>query len=104
MTGTFPMEKGKLLISAKKDKKLAAVIHQLGYVRRPVIPDLFQALVNAILGQQISTKAADTIWQRFQDVCYPVTPEHVLRFSKEDLQACGTTFRKIDYIQGIFRD
>ena len=57
--------------------------------------------MNAILGQQISSKAADTVWQRFQDVCSPVTPEHVLCFSKEDLQACGTTFRKIGYIQDI---
>lgn len=97
----FSYGERELAYLRKKDKKLAAVIDQLGYVRRPVIPDLFQALVNAILGQQISSKAADTVWQRFQDVCSPVTPEHVLCFSKEDLQACGTTFRKIGYIQDI---
>lgn len=91
----FSYGERELAYLRKKDKKLAAVIDQLGYVRRPVIPDLFQALVNAILGQQISSKAADTVWQRFQDVCSPVTPEHVLCFSKEDLQACGTTFRKM---------
>lgn len=99
----FSYGERELAYLRKKDKKLAAVIDQLGYVRRPVIPDLFQALVNAILGQQISSKAADTVWQRFQDVCSPVTPEHVLCFSKEDLQACGTTFRKIGYIQLISR-
>ena len=97
----FSYGERELAYLRKKDKKLAAVINQLGYVRRPVIPDLFQALVNAILGQQISSKAADTVWQRFQEVCSPVTPEHVLCFSKEDLQACGTTFRKIGYIQDI---
>ena len=97
----FSYGEKELAYLRKKDKKLAAVIDQLGYVRRPVIPDLFQALVNAILGQQISSKAADTVWQRFQEVCSPVTPEHVLCFSKEDLQACGTTFRKIGYIQDI---
>lgn len=85
----------------RKDRKLAAVIDQLGHPQRRVIPDLFQAIVNSILGQQVSTKAADTIWDRFLAMFSPVTPEHMLAVSREKLQQCGTTFRKIDYIQGI---
>lgn len=85
----------------RKDRKLAAVIDQLGHPQRRVIPDLFQAIVNSILGQQVSTKAADTIWDRFLAMFSPVTPEHLLTIPKEKLQQCGTTFRKIDYIQGI---
>ena len=42
---------------AKKDKRLGEVIEKIGLIQREVIPDMFQALVNSIIGQQISTKA-----------------------------------------------
>ena len=43
-----------------KDKKLAAVIDKIGYVKRPVEPDLFSCVVHNIVGQQISIK----LWLR----------------------------------------
>ena len=42
---------------ARKDKKLAAAMQAIGPVRREVMPDLFQALMHAITGQQISMAA-----------------------------------------------
>ncbi|MFQ7170876.1 MAG: hypothetical protein ACLRQF_01455 [Thomasclavelia ramosa] len=45
---------------------LKQVIEQIGIIKRAVIPDLFAALVNSIVGQQISTKAHQTIWQNQQ--------------------------------------
>jgi len=50
----------------KADKKLAAVIEQIGVIERAVNPDLFSALVNSIVGQQISSKAHQTIWERMR--------------------------------------
>ena len=50
---------------AKTDKRLGEVIEKIGLIQREVIPDMFQALVNSIIGQQISTKAQKTIWKRF---------------------------------------
>ena len=47
-----------------KDEKLGAVIAQVGRVNREVDTDLFSAVVHHIVGQQISTKAQATIWQR----------------------------------------
>lgn len=45
----------------KKDKKLGAAIERIGKIEREVIPDLFTALINCIVGQQISAKAAITV-------------------------------------------
>ena len=48
----------------QRDKRLAEVIEKAGQIEREVIPDLFAALVNSIIGQQISTKAHKTIWDK----------------------------------------
>ena len=48
----------------QKDKRLGEVIDRVGPVRRAVDTDLFSAVVHHIVGQQISTKAQATIWQR----------------------------------------
>jgi DNA-3-methyladenine glycosylase II len=50
----------------RADKKLAEVIDRIGMIERAVNPDLFSALVHSIVGQQISSKAQQTIWERIQ--------------------------------------
>lgn len=44
----------------KSDPVLAKIIEEVGPIKRTIIPDLFTALVNSIVGQQISSKAMDT--------------------------------------------
>ncbi len=83
-----------------RDARLAAAIDAIGPVRREVHPDLFAALVNSIVGQQISTKAQATVWRRFVDELGEVTPEAVARRSDEELQRLGISFRKASYIKG----
>ena len=51
----------------KKDKRLGGVIDRVGPIRRAVDTDLFSSVVHHIIGQQISTKAQATIWQRMRD-------------------------------------
>ena len=55
----------------RQDERLAEVIDRVGMVKRRVIPDLFAALVHTIVGQQISTRAHETIWQRIQAAIGP---------------------------------
>lgn len=83
----------------KKDVRLGAAIEQIGPVYREVIPDLFEALVHAIVGQQIATRAQATIWQRIKDSLGNVTPEGITAIPPEELQAFGISFRKVEYIQ-----
>ena len=60
-----------------KDSRLAAVIDRLGHINRTVDTDLFSSVVHHIIGQQISTKAQTTIWQRMQDALGTVTADSI---------------------------
>lgn len=62
--------------------------------------DPFQTLIRAIVGQQISVKAAAAVWER---VCaaHTITPAHLKSATHDALLACGLSGRKVQYIQGI---
>jgi DNA-3-methyladenine glycosylase II len=83
----------------RSDKRLMAAIEGIGMIRRPVIPDLFSALVHSIVGQQISTKAHQTVWKRMQNKLQKITPATVDSLTQEELQQFGVTFRKAGYIK-----
>lgn len=85
----------------KKDKKLALVIDNIGIIEREVITDLFPALVSSIVSQQISSKAAETVWRRLKDELEDITPESIVAAEVEAIQKCGLSMRKASYIKGI---
>lgn len=85
----------------KRDKKLGAAIAAIGMIKREINPDLFSALINSIVGQQISTKAQKTIWQRIKSGLGEVTPQSILAYDEASLQSFGLSFRKVSYIRGI---
>ena len=82
----------------KKDKRLCTVIDHIGPIKRAVDPDLFSSVIHHIIGQQISTKAQATIWQRMQDALGTVDAETSLAAGVPLLQGFGMTFRKAAYI------
>lgn len=84
-----------------RDHKLGEVIERMGMLECEVIPDPFTALIFSIVSQQISSKAADTVWRRLQELVGEVTPEAVLGADIQTIQNCGMTFRKAGYIRGI---
>lgn len=86
-----------------KDAKLAEVIDTLGFVEREIDTDLFSAVVHHIIGQQISTKAQATIWQRMHDALGQVNAETILSAGVSNLQALGISFRKAEYITDFAR-
>ncbi len=83
------------------DPVLGAAMDRLGRVEREVIPDLFQALVFAIIGQQVSAKAAATVWSRLQESLGEITPESLTTASEQEIQKCGMTLRKAGCIRDI---
>lgn len=87
-----------------KDKVLGEAIDKIGIIKRSVTPDMFMALVNSIVGQQISTKAQATIWGRILERYAPITPEKLLHTPDEELQSCGLSFRKVEYIKLIAKE
>jgi len=85
----------------RKDKRLAQAIDRIGFIERPVIPNLFAALVNSIVGQQISSKAVGTIWTRMQERFGEITPDNIALRTAEQVQQCGITMKKAVYIKKI---
>ena len=83
------------------DKKLAVVIDQIGMIERATIPDLFTALVHSIIGQQIFTKAHQTVWERMLVKLDETTPAIFDALSLEELQQFGITFKKAAYIKSV---
>ncbi|EEO26888.1 DNA-3-methyladenine glycosylase family protein [Oxalobacter paraformigenes] len=61
----------------------------------------FQTLVRSIVGQQISVKAADSIWQRFREVCPGCTPEEIAGAESGSLKASGLSKRKTEYLKDL---
>lgn len=82
-----------------KDKKLGEYIRQIGHIAREVDTDLFSSIVRSIIGQQISTKAQTTVWQRLLDNLGEVTPQSINQAAETELQSLGMTFRKANYIK-----
>lgn len=82
-----------------KDKKMAEVIEQIGFIKREVDTDLFSAVIHHIVGQQISTKAQETIWKRMSDRLGTVNAENILEVEPAQLQSLGMSFRKVEYIR-----
>jgi DNA-3-methyladenine glycosylase II len=95
----FQYSEEELQALKAQDLVLARLIDEVGLIERKVIPNLYHALVNSIIGQQISTKAHQTVWQRFLVKFNPLTPELIINSSIEDIQECGLTFRKANYIK-----
>ncbi len=85
----------------KKDKRLSEAIDRIGKIERRVIPDLFEALISSIVSQQISNKAADTVWKRFIDLIGEIRPETIITEDVNNIQKCGMSFRKASYIKNI---
>ncbi|MBV7271762.1 DNA-3-methyladenine glycosylase 2 family protein [Clostridium sp. PL3] len=84
-----------------RDKKLASAIDNIGMIKREIIPEPFPALISSIVSQQISKKAAETVWNRLVDLLGDITAESIDKISLSEIQGCGMTLRKAGYIKGI---
>jgi DNA-3-methyladenine glycosylase II len=85
----------------ERDAALGAVIDRIGMIECDIVPDLFVALVNSIVCQQLSGKAADTVWNRMRESFGDITPHSMAAAPLEDLRACGLSQRKAEYVRGI---
>lgn len=96
----FPYGESELDDLRKAAPELAPLFDRYGFIRRPMNPDLFGALSESIVGQQISTKAQQTILGRLAERLGAVTPEKILSVPPETVTACGVSLRKTDYLRG----
>lgn len=84
----------------RADSRMKRLIEELGFVERRVFPDLFQALVFAIIGQQISVPASYAILDRLQSQM-EVVPEVIHEKTIAELQACGLSRTKAEVIKRV---
>ena len=94
----FEYGETELAYLRSRDARLAEAMDAIGHVEREVDPDLFSSVMHHIIGQQISTKAQATIWERMCARLGEVTPASVLACGRDGLQSLGMTFRKADYL------
>jgi len=80
------------------DPKLAQIIEAVGDPQLRSDPEGFAALVDAIVCQQISVKAADAILQRLQSALGSFSPETILAHTPESLKALGLSRQKSAYL------
>jgi DNA-3-methyladenine glycosylase II len=91
----------------RQDPVLRRLIDDLGPIdpgrdRRGSRPDPYIALSRAIVGQQLSTKAAATIWSRFEDLFDgEPRPERVLEADDERLRSAGLSNSKAAYLKDL---
>lgn len=83
------------------DETLGTAMKRLGKIERAIIPDLFTALVYAIVGQLISVKAVRTIWVRMQERFGEISSHNLAMQTADDIQGCGMTMKKAVCIHQI---
>ena len=82
----------------KKDRVMKRLIPQFGDAALQTRGDAFTTLARSIVGQQISVKAAQTVWERFAALPRTMKPGNVLKLKIDDMRAAGLSARKVDYL------
>jgi DNA-3-methyladenine glycosylase II len=82
----------------RKDRVLKRLIPRFGNACLQSRGDAFSTLARSIVGQQISVKAAQTVWERFERLSAQMTAAQVLRLKIDDMRAAGLSARKVEYL------
>ena len=85
----------------KKDKRLGNIINN--YPRDFLFSksDPFYTLARSIIGQQISVKAAQAVWDRFENKIKKVTPKNASNMHFMSMKSCGLSKQKISYLKSL---
>ena len=83
---------------AKKDRVMRRLIPQFGDASLQSRGDAFVTLARSIVGQQISVKAAQSVWDKFAVLPGKMTPANVLKLKVDDMRAAGLSARKVEYL------
>lgn len=82
----------------KRDRVMKKLIPQYGGACLQSRGDAFVTLARSIVGQQISVKAAQSVWDRFEQLPRKMTPAQVLKLKVDDMRAAGLSARKVEYL------
>ncbi len=82
----------------KKDRVMKRLIPEFGDACLQTRGDAFVTLARSIVGQQISVKAAQSVWDRFASLPKKMTAANVLKLKVDDMRAAGLSARKVEYL------
>ncbi len=82
----------------RKDRVMKRLIPLHGDACLQTRGDAFTTLARSIVGQQISVKAAQTVWDRFTQLPKRMTAANVLKLKVDDMRAAGLSARKVEYL------
>jgi len=82
----------------KKDRVMKRLIPNFGDACLQSRGDAFVTLARSVVGQQISVKAAQTVWNRFEQLPKKMTAANVLKLKVDDMRAAGLSVRKVEYL------
>jgi DNA-3-methyladenine glycosylase II len=90
---------------SKRDRVMKKLIPQFGDARMQSRGDAFTTLARSIVGQQISVKAAQSVWDRFAALAAHAVlqPAAVLALPVDDMRAAGLSARKVEYLHDLSR-
>ena len=86
---------------SRKDVVLHEIINEFDDLELVSRGDLFYTLIRSVIGQQISVRAASTVWSRFCEKIGDIEPKNILSADIEELRSCGLSQRKAEYVVGI---
>ena len=82
----------------RRDRVMKRLIPQFGEACLQSRGDAFTTLARSIVGQQISVKAAQSVWDRFAALPKRMSPANVLKLKVDDMRGAGLSARKIEYL------
>ena len=88
---------------AQADPVIGAIIGRCGNAHLASRGDPFVTLARSIVGQQISVKAAQSVWARLEKRAKEINPERIARMRAPTLRACGLSDRKVEYVRDLAR-
>lgn len=83
------------------DQVMGTLIQRFDDITLKSRGNAFSTLARSIVGQQISVKAAESVWQKVIKATSDVTPYSIQAVDDGLLRACGLSFRKISYLQDL---
>ena len=87
---------------SRKDPVIMKIIKLYSGDKMQLKNNAFLTLVRSVVGQQISVKAADSVWKKLEELCRDsIEPERIKSFSEDELRSAGLSRSKANYIQNI---
>ncbi len=87
---------------SRKDPVIMKIIKLYSGDKMQLKNNAFLTLVRSVVGQQISVKAADSVWKKLEELCRDsIEPKRIKSFSEDELRSAGLSRSKVNYIQNI---